>query len=51
MKEDKTMQELHKIRERHYERTKTMPIKKVIADISKRATKIEREYTLGLKRV
>jgi len=50
-KEDKTMEDLHRIREKHYERTKTMPIRKVLADISKRASRIERKYNLDLTKV
>ncbi len=51
MKEDKTMEELHRIREKHYERTKRISIRKVLADISKRASKIERKYKLDLTKV
>jgi len=48
-KEEKTMAELHDIRERHYEKTKNMPTRKVLAEISKRAARIEKEYELKLK--
>lgn len=51
MKEDKTMKELHRIREKHYERTKKLSLRKVLVDISNRASKIERKYKLDLTRV
>ena len=48
-KEPKTMQELHKIREEHYERVKGMPLKEVMKQISAEAQAVMKKYGLKLR--
>jgi len=51
MTESKTMQELHKIREKIYEEEKNLSIEERIKKTREESEKILREYNLKLKRV
>jgi len=46
MKESKTMQELHKIREELYNKTKHLSLKEKMEYLHKEAEEIKREYNL-----
>jgi hypothetical protein len=43
MKEEKSMQELHEIRSRHYEATKRLTSAELAESINKEASEVERE--------
>ena len=47
--EPKTMQELHKIREEHYEATKNMSFDELMKSIEDEALKVKKEYNLKFK--
>lgn len=47
--EPKTMRELHKIREEHYEATKNMNFDELMKSIEDEALKIMEEYNLKFK--
>ena len=47
--EPKTMQELHKIREEHYEATKNMSFDELMRSIEDEALKVKKEYNLKFK--
>jgi len=48
MKEPKTMQELHKIREELYNETKHLSLKEKVEYIHKEAEEVKRRYNLKL---
>jgi hypothetical protein len=43
--EEKTMQDLHKIRSRHYDGTKRLPSKDLAAHINRESAAVEREIS------
>ena len=47
--EPKTMRELHKIREEHYEATKNMSFDELMESIENEALKIMKEYHMKFK--
>lgn len=47
--EPKTMRELHKIREEHYEATKNMSFDELMKSIEDEALKVKKEYNLKFK--
>lgn len=50
IKEPKTMAELHKLREEHYEATRKKKLNLIVEEIASQSREIIKKYNLGVKR-